>query len=71
MHVMNLERGWRRIVLVCSVGGGLLGVLLAYGQQFFDWHWRLFGFGPGIPLLIVIPWVVWGVARWIIRGFRH
>ena len=72
---MALERGFRRIVIVLSVGLILCGTYVvallttdAIRHESRDWAMLLVVIAVG---LIVLLWVLFYAVRWIARGFAR
>lgn len=66
----NIERGFRRIAAVLSVTFGLLFL----GLELAPPHPALFR-DPSEGILVALgfglPWIVFYVIRWIVRGFLN
>jgi len=69
----NLERGFRRVAAVLSVGGVVIG-LLAWRYAYVRNEWRVTAEADSwLSYLVVLalwPWVSFFSVRWIVRGFR-
>lgn len=69
MPRLNLERGFRRLAALLSVGGlgvGLLVMRYLYVRGQLGDVWISY-----LIILALWPWVVLFSVRWIVRGFRN
>ena len=83
---MNLDRGLQRLGWVTFVAWEALAISITAWMVSKWWNdeWRIVGptgasiqqflaeVGPGIALILVVPPVVWAVARatrWVVAGF--